>query len=85
MSIHQKTPSKSCGHNGPSEKLLTLGSYLSCGRTFLNMYHQVTTHEKLDPELSQITQLCVNQNFVSINFGLSISPIELCWEDYQCY
>ena len=55
---------------------------LPCDRTFLDMYQQVTAHEKLDPELSRITQTCINQNFVSINFGLSITLTEHRWADY---
>ena len=77
-----KSLSKSWDHKGPSEKLLTLDSYCPCDKTFLDMYQQVTTHGKLDPELSKITQTCINQNFVSINFGLSITLIKPCYEDY---
>ena len=77
-----KSSGKSWGHNGPYEKLLTLSSYRPCNRTFLDMYPQVTTHGKLDPELSQITQTCIDQNFVSINFRLSITLIEPRWDDY---
>ena len=78
----RKSPGKSRGHSGPSKKLLTLGSYRPCEKTFLDMYQQVTTHGKLDPKLSKITQTCINQNFVSINFGLSITLTEPRWDDY---
>ena len=81
----RKSIGKSWGHSGPSEKLLTLSSYRPCDRIFLDMYHQVTTHKNLDPELSQITQTRINQKFVTISFGLSIKPIEPRWEDYRCY
>ena len=77
-----KSPGKSWGHNGPFEKLLTLGSYRPCDRTFLGMYQEVTTYGKLDLELSQISQTCINKNFVLINFGFSITLIESYWEDY---
>ena len=70
------------GHSGPFEKLLTLGFYRLSDKTFLDMYQQVTTHEKLDSELSQITHTCINQNFVSINFELLITQTKSRLEDY---
>ena len=78
----EKSPGKLWGHNGIFEKLLTLGSYCPCDNTFLDMYQQVTTHGKFDHELSQITQICINKNLVSINFGLSITLTKPRWEDY---
>ena len=84
MLIHQKSPQVSRGIIVVPLKtpyLRVLGSYRSCNRTFLDMYQQVTTRGKLDLKLSQITETSINQNFVSINFELSITLIEPHWED----
>ena len=68
MLIHKESPQVSRGgHSGPSEKLLTLGAYRPCDGTFQDMYQQI----------------CINQNFVSINFGFLITLlIEPRWADY---
>ena len=67
-----KSSGKSRGYIGPSEKLITLGSYRLCDRTFLDKYQQVT-HEKLDPELPQITQTCINKKLWAFNNNIRAS------------
>ena len=80
MLIHQESLQVSRGVTVVPLKTPYFRLLLSLQRDFPKHVPAVTIHGKLIRP-SEITQICINQNVVSIRFGPSIILTESRWED----